>query len=127
MNLVDSSGWIAYLRGGVHARSFAPAIENAGALLVPTVCLADVYRRVLRHLGRAEALRIAVAMQQGLVVDLNGAVAMLAAELGAEHGLSLADSVVLATARAYGATLWTLDATLASVGGVERRAAPGQP
>ena len=118
MNLVDSSGWMAYLGGGAPARHFAPVIEDVRALLVPTVGLVDVYRRALRHLERGEALRIAVAMQQGRLVGLSAGVGMLAADLGAEHDLSLADSVALATARAHGAVLWTRSAKLASVGGI---------
>ncbi|MDD4891622.1 MAG: PIN domain-containing protein, partial [Phycisphaerae bacterium] len=46
----------------------------------------------------------------GKVVDLDFATAMSAASISQELKLPLADSIILATARAHGATLWTQDA-----------------
>ena len=118
MNVVDSSGWIEYLRGDQNARYFASAIEDADALLVPTVCIVEVYRHALVHLGSEEALRIVAGMQRGRVIDLNRGIALSAAELGLQLELPLADSIILATARAHGATLWTQDADFEGLEGV---------
>jgi len=48
-------------------------------------------------------------MKQGTVVDLDVSVAILAAKLGKEHRLAMADSVIYATCKKYEATLWTQD------------------
>ena len=48
-------------------------------------------------------------MHQGRVVSLDTTLALAAARLSVTLHLPLADSVILATARAFGATLWTQD------------------
>jgi predicted nucleic acid-binding protein len=57
-------------------------------------------------------------MQQGRVVPLDEALAMSAAKLSFDLKLPMADSIMLATARQYGAELWTQDADFAAVPGV---------
>lgn len=110
MNVVDSSGWIEYLSGGPNAPFFRGPVEDEAALLVPTLSLFEVYRHLLRHVGRDEALSVTAAMRQGTVVDLDDRTALAAAELSVATRLAMADSVMLATARAHGALLWTQDA-----------------
>ena len=121
MNVVDSSGWIEFFAGGPNARFFQPAILATEELVVPTMVLLEVYRHVLRHAGRDAALRAAAGMRQGRIQEMNESLALLAAELGVEHGLPLADSVILATARIHGATLWTQDADFQGMEGVRFR------
>jgi predicted nucleic acid-binding protein len=60
-------------------------------------------------------------MQQGTVVDLNARIALSAARISLESKLPMADSIVLATARAYGAVLWTQDADFKGLPGVQYR------
>jgi predicted nucleic acid-binding protein len=48
-------------------------------------------------------------MEQGKVVDLDRATSLEAARLSIEHGIAMADSVMLATAYRHRATLWTQD------------------
>jgi hypothetical protein len=57
MNVVDSSGWLEYLANGAHADFFAPAIESAPELIVPTLSLYEVFRRVLQQRGMAMPFR----------------------------------------------------------------------
>ena len=109
MNVVDSSGWIEYLSGGPNAGYFQEPIEDASALLVPSLSLFEVYRHMVRHLGREEALSVVAAMRKGAVIDLDDRLALEAAELSIDARLPLADSVMLATARSRGAELWTQD------------------
>ena len=109
MNLVDSSGWLEYLADSANADFFAPPIEDVGRLVVPTVSLLEVFKRVLQQRSENEALLAVALMRQGQVVDLDADLALSAARLGREHHLPLADSVILATARGFGATLWTQD------------------
>jgi predicted nucleic acid-binding protein len=123
-NLVDSSGWIEYFTAGPGADFFAPAIEDPERLLVASLGLLEVFRWVLREKGEGAALQAVALMQQGRVVELDAALAVRAARLGLQHGLPLAGSVIYATARAHGATLWTQDADFQQLPGV--RYAPRQ-
>jgi predicted nucleic acid-binding protein len=118
MNVVDSSGWLEYFANGPNADAFAPAIEETSALVVPALCLFEVCKRIFIQRTEREALEAAVAMQQGRVVDLTADLALAAARLSATMSLPLADSIILATSRAYNATLWTQDADFEGIEGV---------
>ena len=109
MNVVDSSGWLEYFAGGPNADFFAPAVEVVDELVVPTVSLYEVFKRVLQQRGEGDALQAIALMQQGVVVELTSPIAIDAARTSAELSLPMADSIILATARAYQATLWTQD------------------
>ena len=110
MNVIDSSAWLEYFADGPNASYFAPAIQNTRELVVPTITLLEVFKRVYRRRGEGPALQAVALMQQGQVVDLDGPLALLAAQLSADARLPLAGGVVLASARRYDATLWTQDA-----------------
>lgn len=118
MNVVDSSGWLEYFADGPNAAFFAPAIEATRELLVPTLSLYEVFRRVLQQRGEDQALQAVALMRQGEIVDLTAAVALSAAKASIERRLPMADSIMLATARLHGATLWTQDADFDGVEGV---------
>ena len=118
MNLVDSSAWLEYFADGPNAAYFAPAVEEIEKLIVPTICLLEVFKRVLQQRDEGSALRAAAQMQQGRVVELDGPLALSAARISLDLKLPLADSVILATARALGAVVWTQDADFAKIKGV---------
>jgi len=84
MNLVDSCGWLEYLADGPSAGFFAPAVEKTDKLLVPAICILEVFKRVLQQWGEDAALQAAALMQQGQVVDLDAAIAVTAAKIGHE-------------------------------------------
>jgi predicted nucleic acid-binding protein len=119
MNLVDSCGWLEYLADGPNAGFFARPLRDTGKLVVPTICLLEVFKRTLQQRGEEAALEVAGLMQQGTVVDLD------AADLSLEKKLSLANAVILATARAREATVWTQDAHFEHLAGVRYR--PAKP
>jgi len=110
MNVVDSSAWLEYFADGPNAAIFAKPIEDTRALLVPTLSLYEVFKRVSQQRDEDEALRAIAVMEQGKVIDLDRATALEAARLSILHGMAMADSVMLATARRHRATLWTQDA-----------------
>lgn len=118
MNLVDSCGWLEYAADGPNADHFAAPLEDSANLVVPAVCIYEVFRRLLQQRGRSAALETVALMRQANTVPLTDTLAMEAAALGWEQKLPMADSIVLATARAFGATLWTQDAHFASMPGV---------
>ena len=118
MNVVDSSGWLEYFADGPTADFFAPAIERTVDLIIPSLSLYEVFKRVLQQTGEGEALQAIAVMRQGHVVDLDAPLALDAAKVSVELGLPMADSIMLATARRYGATLWTQDADFEHIDGV---------
>jgi predicted nucleic acid-binding protein len=119
MNVVDSSGWLEYFANGPNAGFFAPAIENTTELIVPTLSLYEVFKRVLQQRGEGDALQAVAAMMQGRVVDVDTDLALSAARLAAAFRLPMADSVMLSSAQMHRATLWTQDADLEGIPGVE--------
>lgn len=108
-NVVDSSAWLAYFAEEPSAAEFAVAVEDTRRLVVPAVCLLEVFRVVVRQRGEGPALQAVAVMQQGEVVALDAALALSAASLALAHELPLADSIVYATARAVGGVVWTQD------------------
>jgi len=123
VNVVDSSGWLEYLANGRNAKFFADAIQDTPRLVVPTLSVYEVFKRVLQQRGDSAALSAVVLMQQGHVIPLDARLAVEAARLGAQERLPLADSIMLATARAHNATLWTQDADFKGRDGVRYVAA----
>lgn len=118
-NVVDSAGWLEYLAEAPNADFFAPAIENPEHLIVPSLSVLEVFKWVLRERGEDAALQAAALMQQGHVIELDVALAIRAAKLGVDHKLPLADSVMLATAQAFNAVLWTQDSDFEGIAGVD--------
>ena len=125
MNVVDSSGWLEYFADGPNAAFFAPAVEATRELLVPTLSLYEVFKRVLQQRGEGQALQAVALMQQGRIVDLTAAIALSAAKASIERRLPMADSIMLTTAHALSATFWTQDADFHGVEGVKYVAKKG--
>ena len=118
MNVVDSSGWLEYLADGPNADFFANSILATADLLVPTLSLYEVFKRVLQQRGEDDALQAVALMQQGTIVELNASLALSAARISLNDKIPMADSIMLATARAYGATLWSQDSDFENIAGV---------
>ena len=121
MNVVDSSAWLEYFADGPNASFFGPVIEKTADLVVPSLTLYEVFKRILQQRGEDSALRAVAAMQQATVANLDAAVALRAAKISVEHKLPMADSVIFATAQIHDATLWTQDADFESFPGVRYR------
>ena len=123
MNVVDSSAWLEYFGAGANAGFFAPAIEDVGNLAVPTLSIHEVFKRIMQQRTEDDALQALAVMQQGVVVELDARLAVSAAKLSLDHKLPMADSVMLATARACDAVLWTQDEHFRGLPGVRYRPA----
>lgn len=109
MNVVDSSGWLAYFADEPSAEYFAAAIENVDELVVPVICVYEVFKVILREKGEDEAFLAFAAMQQGIVVNVDTNVALEAAAVGLRENLAFADGIIYTIAQSYKATLWTQD------------------
>ena len=118
MNIVDSSGWLEYFANGANAAVFAPPIEHLENLLVPSITITEVFKRILQQRDEPAALQAVAHMNQGHVVDLDARLAIAAGRIGHALKLPLADSIILATAQFYRAVLWTQDEDFKSLQGV---------
>ena len=110
MNIVDSSGWIEYATDEDNADFFERPISDTNNLLVPTVCIYEVFKQVLHEFGEERALDVVGQMSLGQIVELDCQIAINAAQISTELKLAMADSIILATARLHNAILWTQDA-----------------
>jgi predicted nucleic acid-binding protein len=119
MNIVDSSGWIEYFAEGGNADFFTTPIRDVEKLIVPTICIYEVFKRLLAERDEDSALLSVGLMSHGREVELDRNIAIEAAQISRELKLAMADSIILATARANNATLWTQDAHFKGLDGVK--------
>lgn len=119
MNVVDSSGWLEYFTDGANAEAFKPLIADETSLVIPTVCLYEVFKITLARAGEDEAVRVAGLMSFGQIMDFNREVALVAAPISIQYKLAMADSVIYAIAQMHNATLWTQDAHFKDLPGVQ--------
>ena len=118
MNVVDSSGWIEYFTEGENAKFFIPSIRDLDRLIVPTICIYEVFKRLLAERDEESALLAVGLMSHGREVELDRNIAIDAAQISRELKLAMADSIILATARAHDAILWTQDTHFNDIDGV---------
>ena len=119
MNIVDSSGWLAYFADEPNAKHLLTPLNDEASLVIPTVTIYEVFRVVLRESNENDALQAVVAMQRGTVVALTAPLAIAASRLSLEHGIPMADSIILATAKASDAVIWTQDSDFKNIAGVK--------
>ncbi len=119
MNVVDSSGWTEYFTERQNADFFAPPMQNTAQLLVPTICIYEVFKRLLVERDEDSALLAVGFMTHGQEVELTRRIAIEAALISRETKLAMADSIILATARLNNATLWTQDEHFKDLDGVK--------
>jgi len=119
MNIVDSSGWLAYFADEPNAKRFLTPLKDTASLVVPSITIYEVFKVVLRETSENEALQAAAAMQKGTVVDLTVTLAIAASKISLEHGLPMADSVIFVTAKAFDAAIWTQDSDFKNIAGVK--------
>ena len=119
MNIVDSSGWLEYFADGPNASFFCRPLQKTAELIVPVVTIYEVFKAVLRQRNESEALQSVALMQQGSVADLTSSISILAARMSIDHRLPMADSIILATAEVFKATIWTQDSDFKKIDGVQ--------
>lgn len=123
MNLVDTSGWIEYFFGGRNASFFAKPIEDIDHLIVPVICLYEVFKKVNQVADEAKALQVIAQMKQGRVVEVSEEIALRAALISVRHRLPMADSFIYATGQLEGAEIWTQDVDFKGLPGVRYKEA----
>jgi predicted nucleic acid-binding protein len=119
MNIVDSSGWLAYFADEPNSRHFLAPLHDPTSLIVPTITIYEVFKVIHRESTENEALQAVVAMQKGTVVDLKAPLAIAASKLSLEYNLPMADSIILATAQEFNAIIWTQDSDFKNITNVK--------
>ena len=109
MNLVDTCGWLEYIADSVNAANFEKAILNIEELIVPTIVIYEVFKKIVNDYDEDKALMITAHMKLGKVVDFDEATAIYAAKISSEKKLAMADSIIYATAERHGAVVYTQD------------------
>lgn len=119
MNLVDSSGWLEYFAGSTNSDFFTPAIEDVSNLIVSTINLYEVFKKVLQQRDETDALQAVSLMQQGKIIEVDSTISLNAAKLSYDLKLPMADSIILATAKMHDAILWTQDSDFEKIPNVK--------
>jgi toxin FitB len=118
VNLPDSSGWLEYFADAPNARPFAAVIEGDEPVVVPTIVLFEVGRRVWQQRGEDAAISAMEALGRFPVITLDPELAADAVRVAITHRLAMADSIIYATAQRLGATVWTQDSDFEGLPGV---------
>ncbi len=116
--LVDSSGWVAFIGDLPQGRQYAAFLENEASLVVPTIVLYEVFKKIRNTWGEANAHRFLSHALRARVISLDATLALAAADLSSAHHLPMADAIIYATALAEDAQLVTSDAHFQGLPGV---------
>ncbi len=125
MNVADSSGWLEYFAAASNSEAFATVIEGEDELVVPSIVVFEVGRRVWQQRGEEAAGEAMAALKQFRVIPLTDAIATRAVSVAMHHRLAMADSIIYATAESLDAHLWTQDRDFEGLPGV--RYVPKEP
>jgi len=106
---LDSSGWVEATGTGPKAASFQQYLSDAAPLIVPTIVIYEVYKKLLQTAGKNVAERFLSHSLRQTVVPLDEYLALAAAENSVRHGLAMADAIIYSTAVSRGAELVTCD------------------
>jgi len=109
MNLVDSSGWLEYFTDGKNAKHFAPVIQDLENLVVSTINLYEIYKKIIQQRDENNAIQAIAIMQQVEILEVTAQIAIDGAKISIENEIPMADSLIIATARSVGAKVWTQD------------------
>ncbi|MBI2634619.1 type II toxin-antitoxin system VapC family toxin [Candidatus Peregrinibacteria bacterium] len=119
MNIVDSSAWLEYFSGTKNAKNFRKAIHNTKKLIVPTIVIFEVFKKILEKTDRKTAIDKIGNMTQGKIVDIDTETSLLAVNISIRHRLPMADSLIAACGQKYNATIWTQDSDFSGLPGIK--------
>jgi len=109
MNIIDTSLWIEFFAGTPLDESIVNAIGNSDDMYVPSICLYEVRKKFLNDNDPDTAVAVIDIMKNGKVINLDSEIALLASDIGKQHKLPMADSIIYATAELYDAEIYTQD------------------
>ncbi|REL38855.1 type II toxin-antitoxin system VapC family toxin [Rhodohalobacter sp. SW132] len=109
MNVLDSSAWLAFFADEKNAEIFRLIVLDTKKLFVPTICIYEVFKVILRESDESSALFFISVMQKARIINIDFEISLNAAKLNSSLKLPMADSMILASANKVNATLWTQD------------------
>jgi predicted nucleic acid-binding protein len=109
MNIVDSSLWLEYFAGTDSGNIISETIENINDLIIPSITLYEVFKKLLLETTEDDALFCIAHMKQGSIIDLTDELSLVASKISIEFKLPMADSIIYATTLKYNCILWTQD------------------
>ena len=117
MILIDSYGWIEYFAEGPLADRYAPFIEEVSTenAVTPTIVIYEVYRKIKGLKGEEKALEAYAQISRTKIIELTSHLSLEAADISLKLGLGMADSIIVATAKAYNAQIITSDKHLKGI------------
>lgn len=119
MIVLDSSCWLEIIGGTEKGKPLLGYARDTANLVVPTITLYEVFKRVALFDGTQAALRVISLMKRGKQAELDDSLAIESARLSILHKLPMADAIIYATARNTGSILYTFDAHFVGLDGVE--------
>ena len=112
MTLVDSFGWIEFFTDGPLASEYAKYLQRPSEVLVPTIVLYEVYKKIKAEKNEESALVAIGTMKNAQILPLTEEVSISAADLSLSHKLAMADAIVYASALQENAKVVTSDKDL---------------
>jgi len=109
MNIIDTSLWIEFFAGTPLDESIVNVIGNSEEMYVPSICLYEVRKKFLNDNDLETAVAVIDIMKNSTVINLDSEIALLASDIGKQHRLPMADSIIYATAVLWDAELYTQD------------------
>ena len=111
MILIDSYGWIEYFADGPLADEYEQYIEKASPenTVTPTIVVSEVYRKIKKAMGEEKALEAYAQISRTRIVELTESLSLEAADVSLKMNLGMADSIIVATSKAYNAEIITSD------------------
>lgn len=119
MFVVDTCGWIEWLTDGKLGSEFGKYLLSPKQLVVPVLIQYELFKWVRRERDEATAYNIVALTQKGHVMPVDTSLALLAADVSAQHQLAMADAFVFATALQSNAQVVTSDKHFAALPGVK--------
>ena len=116
--VVDSSGWVEYWGNGPKAAVFDPYFDHEDRLILPTIALYEVFKKLLTTRGSNLANRFLSFAYRTRIVPLDHFLAVAAAEHSIRHKLAMADAIIYATTLSCQAELITSDQAFQGLPGV---------
>jgi len=118
MRVIDTSAWIEWLVNSQAGRKVAIHLPDEEEWLVPTIVQLELAKWLTREVGEDKTDEVIAFSRTCVIIELDTATALLAADLCSRFKLATADAIVYATARIHKAALITCDAHFEGLEGV---------
>ena len=117
---IDSYGWIERFTEGPKSSQYDRVIDSMKPkeIITSGVAVYEVYKKVKGLRGEQTALEAVAVLSQTSIIVVDQTLCLEAADYSLQHDLHFADALVYATARHYGAQLYTGDEDLRRLKGV---------